>query len=195
MRRRPWTLFLLLWSSPAVETRLHLLSAAPVVPNSTRLEEHSSLPRKAYLLRSQDAWRPVLPSRLTPTSRHDCSWTINGAPFHRNSTTWGVLVTNGTVRSEYWNQGVGLGTTRNGHYAIGTLESLEEVQDYRVVDFITGFDWLVEKGINVADHDESGVLEAPRTAMGVDREGRWMALVADGCERWYASGRDLLDSR
>lgn len=53
--------------------------------------------------------------------------------------------------------------------------------------YVTGFDWLVYNGIAVADqfNNTTGADKAPRTAIGVDGEGKLMLLVVDGCQRWY----------
>jgi hypothetical protein len=51
--------------------------------------------------------------------------------------------------------------------------------------FVTGFDWLVREGVNVASHDATGAPRAARTAVGIDgHDGSLVLLVADGCERW-----------
>lgn len=86
---------------------------------------------------------------------------------------------------------VGFGVTQNGSYMVGALENEPQARELHVQDFVTGLGgWLVYKGEKVVE--DSTEDRAPRTAIGVDRMGRLILLVADGAEHWYVEkiGRD-----
>ena len=74
---------------------------------------------------------------------------------------------------------VSFGVTRSGSWVVGTLNaSVAAALD--VVESIPGLGtWLVRDGLNVAG---TGNYSAPRTTIGVKRDGRLLSLEVDGCE-------------
>jgi hypothetical protein len=155
--------------------------------------DSSDLPRKGYLAVTNEPWSIVLPNRsaLQPTSRqakqHHCFLATNGGPYHRDGTCVGAVIVDGNIIGDRFD-GVGFGVTRqpNSMWVIGRVESSEQARVLRLQHYVTGFDWLVYNGSAVAmeRNNTTGADKAPRTAVGIDSEGRLMLLVADGCEKW-----------
>lgn len=142
---------------------------------------------------------------------HHCGAAVNGGPFHADGSSVGVLVVNGSlVKDDTLGPSiVGFGVTRPrrrhtrrgnrrhdvlgddnntkanhlSSWVLGTPPSQAVLADLEW--FVTGFDWLVREGVNVASHDATGARRAARTAVGIDgHDGSVVLLVADGCERW-----------
>jgi hypothetical protein len=155
------------------------------------------LPRKGFLAVTNEPWSIVLPKNrsasdhLQPTSKqaeqHDCFLATNGGPYHRDGTCVGAVIVDGNIGEDRFD-GVGFGVTRqpNRTWVIGRVESSEQARALRLQHYVTGFDWLVYNGAAVAmeRNNTTGADKAPRTAVGIDSEGRLMLLVADGCEKW-----------
>ena len=139
--------------------------------------------RRAYLLVTTTPWTTVqLPSSLERTShqarKHHCTYATNAGPYQADGSCVGSVAIQGR-----WIQtdgGVGWGRTAT-EYIFGDVDPQQEVG---IVNFVTGFDWLVYKGQSVAFNNTTGALRAPRTAVGIDTLGRLMILVVDGCEWW-----------
>jgi hypothetical protein len=159
------------------------------------------LPRKGYLAVTNEPWSLVLPNRsafdhsaphLQPTSKqakqHHCFLATNGGPYHTDGTCVGAVIVDGNIIEDRFDS-VGFGVTRqpNQTWVIGQVKSSEQARALRLQHYVTGFDWLVYNGSAVAmeRNNTTGVDKAPRTAIGIDAEGRLMLLVADGCEKWY----------
>jgi Phosphodiester glycosidase len=147
--------------------------------------------------------------RLERTSnqakRHNCTIAVNAGPFNKDGSCVGTVVVNGQV---IYNTGssssssVGFGITAGGpavrrrHWVLGTLASPDEdIPKLGIVHFVTGFDWLVQDGVNVGTangrNNTTGAERAPRTSIGVDHRGRLVILVTNGCELWYVRSRDV----
>ena len=155
------------------------------------------LPRKGYLAVTNEPWSIVLPNRssafnhLQPTSKqakqHHCFLATNGGPYHSDGTCVGAVIIDGTIVEDCFD-GVGFGVTRqpNRTWVIGRVESSEQARALRLQHYIAGFDWLVYNSSDVAmeRNNTTGANKAPRTAVGIDSEGRLMLLVADGCQKW-----------
>lgn len=79
------------------------------------------------------------------------------------------------------------GDDRELVWVVGAIESAAQAAGLGLRHFVTGFDWLVYDGKAVASafNNTTGAEEAPRTAVGVNQQGKLMLLVADGCELWY----------
>lgn len=134
-------------------------------------------------------------------AQNRCVFATNGGPFHQDGSSVGVVIANGrTVTAEYGGSGnVGFGVahqqpnerraraTKQRWWVIGSINNAEQAATLGLQQFVTGFNWLVYDGKAVANqfNDTTGASEAPRTAIGVNRNGQLMLLVADGCELWY----------
>jgi exopolysaccharide biosynthesis protein len=150
-------------------------------------------PRKGYLAVTNEPWSIVLPNRshLQPTSKqakhHHCFLATNGGPYHSDGTCVGAVIVDGNIVEDRFDS-VGFGVTRqpNRTWVIGPVESSEQARALRLQHYVTGFDWLVYNGSAVAmdRNNTTGSDKAPRTAVGIDSEGRLMLLVADGCQKW-----------
>jgi exopolysaccharide biosynthesis protein len=158
--------------------------------------ESKDLPRKGYLAVTNEPWSIVLPNRsafdhLQPTSKqakqHHCFLATNGGPFNADGACVGAVIVDGNILEDRFD-GVGFGVTRqpNRTWVIGRVESSEQARALRLQHYVTGFEWLVYNGSDVAmgRNNTTGADKAPRTAVGIDSEGRLMLLVADGCEKW-----------
>ena len=141
-----------------------------------------------------------------------CKWATNGAPFNMKTgdCDCGVAIHDGTVfGTGGWN--VQFGVTGSGSWVIGTLNASVAAK-LNVSNSINGFNWLVppghrgssrestlasihgcptalqvRNGLNVVGNDTA---VAPRTAIGVTKEGRLLSLEVDGCEvKSHSTGR------
>jgi uncharacterized protein YigE (DUF2233 family) len=183
------------------------------------LKDRSTTSNSFYLVvTTEPGLRVVLPNRrqnatnhlLQRTSRqsheNSCRWAaMNGGPFERNGSPVGLVVINGSepTKTNLRTQdddyiGFGLSYPRVGNngsaesfWVFGNISTLHEAQQFNLMDFVTGFGWLVYDGQNVAAEMsdsgrlESGPLRAARSAVGVDSAGRLVLFVSGGCEKWY----------
>mmetsp|Transcript_35093 Transcript_35093/g.73090 ORF Transcript_35093/g.73090 Transcript_35093/m.73090 type:complete len:182 (-) Transcript_35093:596-1141(-) len=141
-----------------------------------------------------------------------CSWAANAGPFHRDGTSAGTLMIGGKIINHDFGGAIGFGITAvynekpedirptsrflgseqqaRQFWVIGPLQNESQARDeLKLMDYVTGFDWLVYDSINMAKKKGNNkhsppVQRAPRTAIGLDAGGNLMVLVADGCERW-----------
>ena len=120
-----------------------------------------------------------------------CKWATNGAPFNMKTGACdcGAAISSGHV---YGTGGWGhtqFGVTGDGVWVIGTINETVATA-LNVTNSINGFNWLVRNGA-VAVGKDSYI--APRTAIGVTKDGRLMSLVVDGCEPnagcWWKLGK------
>lgn len=128
-------------------------------------------------------------TRTSVTAKaNNCSYATNASPFNMGTGACdcGVSVTAGVA---YGTGGFkpGLGTTAQGDWVIGTLNSTL-IGSLNVTEFAAGFSWLVRAGKNVAP---TGSFVAPRTAIGTTADGRLLSLEVDGCEEGKACKFDL----
>jgi exopolysaccharide biosynthesis protein len=176
------------------------ISSTNLGTNLTVLDS-KDLPRKGYLAITSEPWSIALPNRsafdhsaphsLQPTSQqakqHHCFLATNGGPYHSDGTCVGAVIVDGIIVEDRFDS-VGFGVTRqpNLTWVIGRVKSAEQARALRLQHYVTGFDWLVYNGSAVAmeRNNTTGADKAPRTAVGVDSEGRLMLLVADGCQKW-----------
>jgi hypothetical protein len=191
-----------------IPIQLVSVSDTPAVTNWTILER-PDIPRRAYLVRTTDDWSVVVPgldrsgeidpsmleaslSRLERTSvqaaKHGCFLATNGGPYHADGTCVGVVVANSHVVHRSFG-GVGFGITHgpSRKWVVGTLSNASQADALHLQHFVTGFEWLVFDGTNVARdrNNTTGAEKSARTAIGVDFDGKLMLLVSDGCEKWY----------
>lgn len=122
---------------------------------------------------------------------------VNGGPFHADGTSLGLLVRQGQVIQDVPDEGsaaslVGFGRqqrqrqnndTPSWYWVFGAPPPAHDHLDF----YLTTFGWLVYNGTNVVDDNDNnptGAHRAPRTAVGVRRDGQLVFVVADGCEKW-----------
>jgi hypothetical protein len=181
-------------SSLTGETNLTIL-----LPSINRL-----LSRQAYVVTTTEAWSVVVPDHgLERTSVQAaknyplCIYATNGGAFQMDGSSVGAVVTNGRfVGVNFGGVGFGIGTkcdqsnktiqSNCSYWVLGTVDSVAHAQELGLEQFVTGFDWLVYDGQNVANSNSTTELseQAPRTAIGLTTRGHLLLLVADGCERW-----------
>jgi len=164
----------------------------PLLRNS-----QNNRPRLYYLQRTSDQARRYqrngLRSPYSNQTSQICSSAINGGPFHWDGSPVGAVLIDGKWVSQDFGPNVGLGrtkrivkqglnkTTANFYWVVGSLRNESEAQSLKLIDFVTGFGWLVYNGKNVVS--AKGLMRAPRTAVGIDSVGRLLVVVADGCEK------------
>jgi exopolysaccharide biosynthesis protein len=123
-------------------------------------------------------------------AEHGCLIASNGGPFNADGSCVGVVVRdNHLVCGITSFGGVGFGDTDHPfkQWVIGTINNASQLDLLNLHNFVTGFDWLVYEGKNVAGYhnNTTGARESARTAIGVDWDGKLMLTVADGCEKWH----------
>jgi Phosphodiester glycosidase len=159
--------------------------------------------RSAYLLTTTESWSVIVPhsdsnnNTLERTSvqaaRNHCLYAANGGPFSPDGSCVGAVISNGRTVTGDFRGGVGFGLAAQQQqqlrywWVIGSIENAEQAAALGLQQFVTGFDWLVYDGKAVANqfNNTTGAEAAPRTAIGVNQEGKLMLLVVDGCELWY----------
>lgn len=170
----------------------------------------------AYLVRTNYAWSVVLPTpvvshnstrRQNPgRQKYPLQTTLQQAQIHNCD----IVATNGgPFDSDGWNTGpavikehlarttnssildtpfVGIGTTVDKHWVMGSYHQFRtsKMMHHKIVNFCTGFGWLVYNGRNVEKNtiNPTGADRAPRTAIGLDQSSNILLLVVDGCEKW-----------
>ena len=116
--------------------------------------------------------------------RHGCRFATNGGPFNMppgNGSCIGATVSDGATLSGFSGSGApGIGLTRDGRWVLGTVANASEASALGLVQLVTGFNWLVYNATNAVA--KAGGEAAPRTAAGVDAQGRLLMLEVDGCE-------------
>lgn len=131
------------------------------------------------------------------SQRHQCAYAMNGGPFQRDGSLCGVVVVeNGTLVASDFGPMVGFGMAQSkslknasadsSFWIMGRFESAEQMQEWNVQQFVTGFDWLVYDDYNIAAYrnNTTGAARAARSALGVKRDGTLLLVVSDGCEHW-----------
>lgn len=99
----------------------------------------------------------------------------------------GVLVHDSKVlRTATSGGGTVFGKTADGHWLMGNYDPASSKLD--VPEALSGFQWLVKNGSTTPT---AGGEVAPRTAIGVDAEGRLVLLVVDGCEKCASGDQGL----
>lgn len=172
---------LLLWIiAESALVRIPIVNFTVPETKLTKLSANSTI-RSAFLLTTTDSHFSVLyDAQLKRTSHYaECEYAANGGPFQRNGMPVGVVIANGSYAADDYlsgNIGFGKGPTE---WVIGNVDTVKNIQE-----FVTGFDWLVYNGTTKVGNDTTGALRAPRTAIGLDRQGRLFILIVDGCEFW-----------
>jgi hypothetical protein len=161
------------------------------------IHTHNGGRYKGYVVVTAAVWSVALPSygdechqalqtTSTQAKHHNCTVAAtNGGPFQADGTPVGPVIFNQTIvaNPHDFPSPVGFGSTMNDTWILGSLASASEAK--RVRHFVSGFNWLVLNGtIHVPDHNPTGADQAPRTAVGVTRNGQLLLLVVDGCEKW-----------
>ena len=117
--------------------------------------------------------------------RHNCVYASNLGPFSFNKTAqcFGPLVSDGRVVQPIGgpNAGavcVGLFRAPAKQWFVGHAAAAVPFLD-KLEQLACGFTWLVVDGVALTSADRE---VAPRTALGIDRRGRLVSLVAEGSE-------------
>ena len=151
-------------------------------PPFTNITVSTQYDRQIYFLSTTEKLSLRVSERLQKPSAQapDCLFASNAGPFNADGSCVGKVIVNHRVIHE--GSGVGFGATSDS-WVLGSLTNEHVDVDY----FVTGFDWLVYQGQNVAPYrnNTTGATRSARTAIGVDANGRLIIVVADGCEKWY----------
>jgi N-acetylglucosamine-1-phosphodiester alpha-N-acetylglucosaminidase len=124
-----------------------------------------------------------------------CRLATNGGPFDmRTGGCQGVLYHHGEALLRNWsdpNRAV-FGLTNNSNWILGNMDS-KEAAKIGVIEALTGFACLVRNGkVSPCVAEPKFCNEvAPRTAIGVDADGRLLMLVVDGCEKCIIGDQGL----
>lgn len=119
---------------------------------------------------------------------NSCIFATNGGPFSypgplgTSKGCSGVMISdNETLASDYAYRGTQFGVTGSGQWFLGNLKNPSEASKLGVTNLVSGFNWIVYNSTSTIG--TKGGEEAPRTVIGVDRQGRLMMLEVDGCEK------------
>jgi len=116
------------------------------------------------------------------SKRSSCKYAVNGGPFHSYTKGGciGDVFVNGTQLVDEGGDYAAFGSTTKKEWFIGHTPKLNMAENLGVCNLITGLgDWLVRDGIIIP---ESGGGAAPRTSIGITKEGVLVILQVDGCE-------------
>jgi len=122
-----------------------------------------------------------LPSDRARSER--CLFSTNGGPFIMGqpptaATCLGYAISDGMTGSSLATNFASFGLTKKNNFILGVLQPAD-VTALDFVQLITGFGWLVRDGVAQQSTDTE---VAPRTAIGVDKQGRLLMLEVDGIE-------------
>lgn len=152
-----------------------------VLPKVQHVRAYQVISTKSFVLQApptqHSAHRRLQPT-LTQAKQHHCHIATNGGPFYRNGDLYGGVVRNQTIISPFEDDLVGMGWTVDRRWVLGRVA---KAQDLGLVEYVTGFGWLVSDGRPVVLPENHA--RAPRTAMGVNSQGHLLLLVVDGCEK------------
>ena len=119
---------------------------------------------------------------------NSCIFATNGGPFSypgpfgTSKGCSGVMISeNETLASDYAYGGTQFGVTSSGQWFLGNLKSPGDASKLGITNLVSGFNWIVYNSTSTVG--AKGGEQAPRTAIGVDRQGRLMMLEVDGCEK------------
>jgi Phosphodiester glycosidase len=171
-------------------------------PWSTARMRHSVLSSSraaTFKLRSSRTTGRSLQRTSQQSEQHHCIYAMNGGPFQGDGSLCGVVVVeNGTMVASDFGPLVGFGVAKPRRaenattsssapvWIMGRLASVEQAKALNVQQFVSGFDWLVYNGRNIAlyRNNTTGAVRAARSALGVKRDGTLLWVVSDGCEHW-----------
>ena len=170
-------------------------STAPLAVNTTTFPNLAGDDRNGYLgvfthaapyfsVQSADSACTGLATVSKQASAHDCTYATNGGPFKSlisGGCIGAVIVDGVTVASDYTAAGDMFGLTAAGDWVLGTVSNASQAAQLGLTQLVTGFGWLVYDGQAVVT--TAGGEQAPRTAVGVDGQGRLVLLEVDGCEK------------
>lgn len=119
--------------------------------------------------------------------RDGCLWATNAGPFNmKTGQCSGVVIADDELAAADWNTTDAMfASTRDGKWVLGSVTK-SEAEYFGVTNLVTGFGWLVQDGKSMVTTRGGEV--APRTAVGVDAQGRLVVLVVDGCEKCKPAG-------
>ena len=120
----------------------------------------------------------------TQAAAHNCSYATNAGPFKslvKGGCTGAVIVDKTVIASDFSVSNAMFALTAAGEWILGSVDNETHAVAMGVTQLVTGFNWLVyDKQATVST---AGGELAPRTAVGVDAQGRLMLLEVDGCEK------------
>jgi exopolysaccharide biosynthesis protein len=155
---------------------------------------HESGGHKGYLVSTNQKFTVKKDKKLTITSKqaqqHGCRIATNGGPFQKDGeSVGGVVIDFDIVSTDFSPENVGFGISHDEKYWIlGGIANASEAKELGVQYYLTGFDWLVYQGTPTSQneyHTGKHHDRAPRTAIGVDKHGRLLLLLVDGCEECF----------
>lgn len=140
---------------------------------------------------------------------YDCEYATNGAFFTWDMPDTGTLCIGNLISDgDIWQtptDGTGtsranFGVTKDGTIVTGFIDS-NVINNFDFTQLITGWGWLVRKGINYVNssqdltYEENGFTyeKAPRTSVGFFKNGSMVLLEIDGEEDIYY-GPDLFET-
>lgn len=170
-------------------------STAALSANTTTLPNAAGQDRNGYLgvfthaapyfsVQAADATCSGLATVSKQAAAHKCAYATNAGPFKSlisGGCIGAVIVDGVTVASAYGGSNAMFGLTRGGDWVLGTVSNASEAAQLGLTQLVTGFNWLVYDGQAVVA--SAGGEQAPRTAVGVDGQGRLVLLEVDGCEK------------
>ena len=139
----------------------------------------------------------ALEKTSTLAQHSHCSYAINGGPFNSYihggciglTISNGIIIHNGVQSDSSTlsddndvdvDVNAAFGVTHNDEWIIGNVQKYNHSN---IKELITGLNgWLVRNSTIVP---EEGGGSAPRTAIGVDRDGNLVLLQVDGCEHCF----------
>ena len=114
---------------------------------------------------------------------HKCIFAVNGDPFNMSGGggCTGTVVSDGhEIASDFSGGDTMFGVTMNGSWVIGRVDNSSSIRSLGITQLVTGFNWLVYNGVSAVG---AGGEQAPRTAIGIHKNGKLMILEVDGCEK------------
>lgn len=114
-------------------------------------------------------------------SAHNCKLATNGGPFDMatGKCNGGIFISDGKVEGT-GGYNIQFGVTADGKWVIGNLVNASVAAQLKVKWSMPGFQWLVRDGKNAMTSPDTYI--APRTTIGVTKEGKLLIVEVDGCE-------------
>ena len=115
---------------------------------------------------------------------HNCTMAMNGGPFNmENGDCIGYVITNGTVNLNPTNYNTRpcFGLTQDGDWLLGEFTHDEiSGNSLQLASLVCGFDFLIYNGSTRPF--PVGGLVAPRTAIGINKQGELLFFEASGAQ-------------
>lgn len=127
---------------------------------------------------------------------HKCKIASNAGPFDMKTgeCSGGVYIADGKAQGS-GGYAMQFGVTKDGHWVLGNIHNASVAAELGVQFSVPGFGWLVRDGMNALATRDTYV--APRTTIGVTKDGALLIVEVDGCEPHagckYTIGKTLYD--